>query len=134
VADGRYRLHWSQPTDTERRAWANRDDATRDGAYCVVLAAAEVHLGLVAIGRAEASTGADYYLGRPGDGVNVADGELDFEGAIRIEISGLDRGTETQLLQRVAQKVGQARRGKSNLPAMAGVAGFGLLRVVFRRV
>ncbi len=138
TADGKiaasYRLRWRPPSAMERRAWGNHDDATRDGAYGMALAAVEVHLGLVALARAEGRTGADYYVGPVGSHVNPIDGELDLEAAFRLEISGIDAGDEAQLLYRLRQKVAQARRGHSNLPAMAGVVGFLLLQVLFETV
>lgn len=129
-----YRLHWRPPSDAEQRAWRHHDDTTRDGAYGMALAAAEVHLGLVALARAEGRTGADYYIGLVGSDVNPLDGELDLETAIRLEISGVDAGDEAQLRHRLRQKVAQARRGQSNLPAMASVVGFLLRRVLFGTV
>jgi hypothetical protein len=128
-----YHLDWTPASREQFHAWANRDDATRDGAYCLVLAAAQTHLGLAAIGRAEARTGADYYLAPVGSSAAGADGELDFEAAVRLEVSGMDSASEAQLRRRVTQKAEQARRGQSNLPAMAGVVAFSLPRVVFRR-
>ena len=60
----------------------NADDATRDGAYSLSLAAIESTLNLVAISRAETRSGADYYVGAP-DAVNLED-------AFRLQISGTD--------------------------------------------
>jgi len=53
------RTDWTPPTDRVARTYANRDDATRDAAYGVSIAAAEAELGLYAFGRAETRTGAD---------------------------------------------------------------------------
>src|SRR5437588_8023307 len=44
---------WLPPGARELAAWANADDATRDGAYAVALAALEAELGLLAVSRAE---------------------------------------------------------------------------------
>lgn len=73
---------------------------------------------LVAIGRAENGTGADYYLNAPGKKIT------DLEEAIRLEVSGTDEGTPKEIRVRLAQKAAQAQRGKSNLPALATVVGF----------
>jgi hypothetical protein len=133
--DVQYRTEWSLLTQHELDAWGNRDDATRDGAYCMALAGIEQHLGLVAIGRAPVGSGADYYVGPPGSEVNPLDGLLDLENAFRLEVSGIDSADgEARILARVREKVEQARSGKSNLPAIAGVVAFNLLRIVFRNV
>ncbi|MGE0543301.1 MAG: hypothetical protein AB7R89_24335 [Dehalococcoidia bacterium] len=129
-----YFATWTKPSARQEAAWANRDDATRDGAYCIVLAAADQHLNLVAVARAATKSGADYLVGPPGGGINPLDGELDFESEIlRLEISGIDRcENASRLRARVAGKVEQARSGRSDLPALAGVVAFDLARVLFK--
>ena len=109
-------LSWTAPTPVALRAWNNADDTTRDGAYILVVAAVEAALGMVALGRAETRTGADYYVGSP-------DTE-DLESALRLEVSGVNAGSD-----RVHKSPSQAEdhsgsAGVSNLPAMAGVVGF----------
>jgi hypothetical protein len=91
----------------------------------VCLAAVEEWQGLVAIKRAETRTGADYYVGLVGQ---------DFEKALRLEVSGVDRGDANEVSRRLQRKVEQARRGLSNLPAMAVVVGFQALLVSMRAV
>lgn len=111
-------VNW-EPTDTQTRAaWANDDDATEMGAYACLLAGAELSQGFVAIRRAETRTGADYYLGVPGVEFE------DLEDAIRFEISGVDRGSQATLRRRLKDKLEQASKGASSLPAVAGVVGF----------
>ena len=98
------------------------------------LAAAEVFLGLVAIGRARERTGSDYYIGLPGMQISPVDGELDYEEAFRLEVSGIDRCEgDADLRRRVTQKVQQLRAGKSSLPGIAGVVAFSLRRIVLRK-
>src|SRR4051812_9126149 len=111
-------------------AWANADDATQNGAYAVALAALEAEPGLVAVSRAETLTGADYYLGESGN----PSGEDDLERAFRLEVSGVDKGTRGVMHQRLKQKVDQARRGHSSLPAYACVVGFQACYVAMRKV
>jgi len=114
---------WPLADDRIKKAWANKDDATRDGAYGLSLAAIEAIRGLVAVRRAETRTGADYYLGESG---SKAD---DLEANFRLEVSGTDEGGETIILGRLRQKLEQARKGNSNLPAIASVVGFAALRI-----
>lgn len=66
----------------------------------------------------EHGSGADYYIGPPGAG------EFDLEDCVRLEVSGLDKGNEREVIQRLLEKVQQARDGQSSLPAVAGVVGF----------
>lgn len=109
---------WKPPDDRTKGAWANETDATRDGAYACALAAAELKKGMVAIRRAETRTGADYYVAQLGEGMD------DLENCYRLEVSGIDKGSSATLQQRLRDKLNQAARGASNLPALAGVVGF----------
>jgi hypothetical protein len=119
---------WEPTDDHQRTAWANENDATRDGAYACVLAAVELTKGMVAMRRAEIKTGADYYVGRPGEALE------DLEKCYRLEISGVDKGTPSTVQQRVREKLGQTAAGASNLPAIAGVVGFRAKLVILQRL
>ena len=111
-------VDWVPADNRTRGAWANETDATEAGAYACVLAALELTSGLVAVRRAETKTGADYYVAAPGAGAN------DLEECLRLEISGVDKGSESAIMQRLNVKLAQAAAGASNLPAIAGVVGF----------
>ncbi len=109
---------WQPPDARTRGAWANETDATEAGASACALAAVELTDGLVAVRRAETGTGADYYVAPPGASPD------DLEDCLRLEVSGVDRGTEPVVRQRLNAKLRQAAAGNSNLPALAGVVGF----------
>ncbi len=115
---------WVSADERTKRAWANADDATEAGAYAVALAGIEAMPGLVAVRRAETRTGADYYLVEPNGTLE------DLEASFRLEVSGTDAGGPSVIDSRLRQKVEQARKGNSNLPAVASVVGFAALRVV----
>jgi hypothetical protein len=119
---------WEVTSKRIRNAWANSDDATRDGAYACVLAALETVTGMIAVRRAETRTGADYYIAKPGGG------EEDLEDCIRLEISGLDAGSLSRIRQRLREKLDQAASGASNLPAIVGIVGFNAKIVMLRSV
>jgi hypothetical protein len=91
-------LEWDAPDERLRRAWANEIDTTEAGAYACALAAVEHTLGLVALGRAETLTGADYHVGLP-------DNQLDdLERCFRLEVSGVNQGTRTTVASRLRKK------------------------------
>lgn len=121
-------VKWNNVDDRTRHAWANESDATRDGAYACALAAVELTKNFVAIRRAETLTGADYYIGSPQLSFD------DLENCLRLEVSGVDKGNDTVISQRLRRKVEQAAAGKSNLPAMACIVGFQAGRIVFEPV
>jgi hypothetical protein len=118
-------VSWQAPSHRERAAWANDTDATEAAGYACVIAAAEKALNLFAVRRAETATGADYYLGPPGTGVD------DIEECLRLEVSGVDRGTYADVARRLSSKCRQAMDGNSSLPALAGVVGFEAACVAF---
>lgn len=120
-------VDWVSPDDRCKRAWANKNDATRDGAYACALAATELCLGLYAVSRAETLTGADYYIGPDPNSVE------DLEDCLRLEVSGTDTDIY-EVRRRLKIKVNQAAIGKSNLPAIAAVVGFKVKRILMKNV
>ena len=120
-------VEWKPTDDRIKKAWANKDDATRDGAYAMALASTELSKGLVAIHRAETKTGADYYVA-PVDGSSD-----DLENWYRLEVSGTD-GDEYRVKVVLNQKVEQTKKGNSNLPALAGVVGFKVKQIFVKTV
>ena len=131
VNDGRAtrtEVEWIATDQACRDAWANEIDTTEAGAYACVLAAGELLRGYFAVRRAEVGTGADYYVGPPGSGTT------DLEDCLRLEVSGMDHGSESMLDARLREKVLQAGEGRSNLPALAGVVGFLVRRILLADV
>lgn len=116
-------LSWTASDARAQNAWANKDDTTEVGAYCLALANAELTRGLVAVSRAQGRTGVDYYLGPAGSTPE------DLEATTRLEVSGTDEGNVAVIRARLRQKVEQAGRVDSNLPALATVVGFAALRI-----
>ena len=111
-------LSWLVPTIETKANWNNSDDAVRDGAYSVALAAVEVELGYVSLMRAEKKTGADYYVGPPG---------TDVENAFRLEVSGTEAdGAEVEY--RLKEKLKQLRAVSDDL-GYACIIGFKVKRV-----
>ncbi len=111
-------LRWIPPTDTMRRSWGEQNDTIEWGAVGVTLAVLGTARGLVATQRAQRGSGADYYVAP----LDASDDDL--EGAIRLEISGIDRGESQELVRRLAQKIDQLKSGDSNTPGIAVVVGF----------
>lgn len=117
-------LEWTPTDQATQNAWANEIDATEAGAYACALAAVELRHGLVAVGRAETGTGADFYVNRPGSPAS------DFDDRIRIEISGTDQGSSAATKRRLRTKLNQVAAGDSPLPAMAAVVGFRVRQIL----
>jgi len=115
---------WEAPTERQLAGYANRDDATRDGAYAVALAAVELVDGAFAVSRADVREGADYYVAPPSP-----DGLGDLEDAARLEVSGIDSGGESAIRERLQKKLEQVEAPEVNGPALACVVGFRARRI-----
>ena len=97
---------WRPPDARTRGAWAKETDATEAGVSACALAAVELTDGLAAVRRAETGTGADYYVAPPGVSPD------DLEDCLRLEVSGVDRGPEPVVRQRLNAKLRQGRGGQ----------------------
>jgi hypothetical protein len=134
-ADGlqrEYDLVWRYPTAAEQASNRNHEEATRDGAYALALGAADVHMRMRTIGRAESRTGSDWYL-RPEASLDQMF-DLDAEDVMRFEVSGISDDSDAIVRERVRRKVDQIRAGRSPHLGIVGVVGFRSPRVVMRRV
>jgi hypothetical protein len=80
---------------------------------------------LIAIRRAQALTGGDYYL-IPGDAEVPEDPDLDLDRSdlVLLEVSGIDRDTDSTMKQRLDLKIAQVRAQGFGGRAFAGVVGF----------
>jgi hypothetical protein len=121
-------VKWNPPDDQIKGAYANDIDTTEWGAYGFAIAAIELSENLYAIHRCETLKGADYYIAPKGHSHN------DLEDALRLEVSGSACANLSELNYRLNEKVDQARRGQSNLPAIAVVVGFQHKLIKLRRV
>lgn len=121
------KVEWDVADSRVQAAWANADDATRDGAYAVAIAATELLKGMVAVRRAETRTGADYYIALPGQDLE------DLEHCFRLEVSGT-HSDKSEVKRRLRMKLEQARQGNSNLPALAAVIGFRVQLILLKAV
>ena len=128
--DRRYELIWRFPTQVEVAANANEDDATEAGAYAVALAAVDVHLGLVTIGRTYRRSGADWHL-RP---YPVVERVFDIDGddVVRLEVSGVSDDDDAKMRERARVKRAQAAARPG--PALVAIVGFRSPRVLIRSV
>ena len=106
-----YTLDWRRVTVREQAAWFEITDATEAAAYSVAISAAEAELELFAVQRVPKGRGADYWV-QATPIINLRDGLLDLENAIRFEVTGIevDRGA-TYFLRRLSKKVDQIKAG-----------------------
>ncbi len=122
---------WAAPTVRDHNANRNAIDATCDGAYAVALMCLEHRLDLVAVGRAEQGSGADWYVAPPGCGIDEAgEPNLDDPTILRLEVGGHDH--RPSLPYELKLKVRQMRVGVSTVPGIAAIIGFKKARVLIQ--
>jgi len=115
-------LQWEPPTPRARNCHANEHDATKDGAYAVILLTVERQLRLVAVGQAETGTGADWFVAPIGRGRDESGApNLDHPEVLRLEVSGQNTGT---IGHRIRVKQQQVARGSPSIAGIAAVVGF----------
>jgi hypothetical protein len=116
-------MRWTPASPEARAAHFYEHDATKDGAYAVCLLCIEHRLDLVAVGQAEAGTGADWYVAPPEYARVDESGfpDLDVPGIHRLEVSGVNKGP---VGHRLNEKREQSIRPGSCIPGLAGVVGF----------
>jgi hypothetical protein len=113
-------IDWPMVDSTTRRFNADTEVATEYGAYGIAALVMPYLTGLTVIERSikGAGLGFDFWLGA------VDDHQL-FQRKARLEVSGIRRGTESQLQSRVRIKLKQITPSDSVAPGYACVVEFG---------
>lgn len=118
ICETNFALRWPKTDDQLRREWADPQEATENGAVAVAIALADKLTEYHIVERSWKSTGIDYWLGRKG--------ELLFQRAARLEISGIRDGDENVVKARVKSKLRQSEQSKdTKLPVFVIVVEFG---------
>jgi hypothetical protein len=108
-----------------KRAYNDDDEATEWGAVGIAILVVRASTGFTAIERAKKGPGFDYWLGP-----RSAKGELPFQNKARLEVSGLRKGTDSEIEARVAAKVEQTKKSDSmRVKAFIVVVEFGMPQV-----
>lgn len=112
-------VEWQTVDEQNRRCYADMQEATERGACGVAILVVKEATGLVVVERSKKGTGFDYWLGdKDHDG-------LPFEGASRLEVSGILTGTQTQIDARIKQKKEQMKPTDHVAPGFVAVVEFG---------
>lgn len=115
---GDFLLNWSPIPPDALRSWQDEQHTTEQGACAVAVLLADQELDFRVIRTSARGTGFDYWMGD-------ANTEL-FQDKARLEVSGIRRGTNSQIRQRVRQKLQQTMKSDSSrLPVYVVVVEFG---------
>lgn len=110
---------WGTTTGQMRRCWADPEVATEHGAYGIAALLIPVLTNLTIVERSRKGTGFDFWLSpMPAD-------EVLFQKKARLEVSGIRKGSESEIKARLRQKKEQTKRSDGILPAYIVIVEFG---------
>lgn len=117
--EGIFRLSWNEVTE---QIFASRDDSdytAENGAYCLAMLIIQHKTEYNVVKQARKKTGFDYYLAKK-------EAELPFQSNdARLEVSGILKGTNGQINQRLKKKIEQTKQSDNQkTPAFAIVVEF----------
>ncbi len=122
-----FQLSWQPVTPQMRDSWEDMQDTTEDGACGLAILMIQKLTEYKVIKRSRKQTGFDYWLGAK------EDDNYPFQAKARLEISGLLKGSNRQIDQRVRNKIEQVKPSNYlKLPAYIVVVEFStpLVKVV----
>lgn len=112
-------LDWTPPNSQVHSAWSDLHEATEHGAYGVAALLVEELTSLTIMERARKKTGFDYWVGPKGTNMPL------FQNKRRLEVSGILRGTQSMVTQRLNTKIAQVTGVPSPLQALVVIIEFG---------
>lgn len=116
---------WILSSPAAFSAWADHPKAVEEGATGIAMLLILEETGRVTVERSSKGTGFDHWLSTPTDAE---------DGLARMETSGILRGTEKAIRDRVRQKLKQTERSDgTKLPAFAIVVEFSRPEARFRK-
>lgn len=112
---------WKSVDDQQRRCYADMQETTEWGACAVAILMIKEAMGKVVIERSKKGTGFDYWISDSDKDWDT----LPFEGAARLEVSGILNGTKTQIDSRIKQKKNQIKPTDHLASGFVAVVEFG---------
>jgi hypothetical protein len=114
-----FQLFWKPVTEQMKNSGYDMQYTTEAGAYCLAILMMQKLTEYKVIRQSQKGTGFDFWLGDKKD-------DYPFENKARLEISGILKGTQNQINQRINQKIAQTKQSNGlKLPAYIAVAEFG---------
>ncbi|MEM1324894.1 MAG: hypothetical protein AAGI23_03010 [Bacteroidota bacterium] len=102
--EGNIQLSWEETTQQIRDNWSDLQEATEYGATCIAILLLQEMTDLKVIRRSPKGTGFDYWLG------NKKDNDFPFQEKAVLEVSGILKGTPSQVNQRLKEKMIQTEQ------------------------
>lgn len=116
--NGTLQLQFDEPTQQIKDNWKDLEEATEYGATCIAIWIILKYTDYQIVQRSPKKTGFDYWL-------DFQKSDYPFQNRARLEISGILKGTNGQLNQRLREKINQTKRYETNsLPTYVVVIKF----------
>jgi hypothetical protein len=114
--EGSFPLNWPNVTEQMYRCWNDNEVATEHGAYAIALSLIEKLTDFTIVERSFKGTGIDYWLGDKND--------MFLRKKARLEVSGLRKGTQSEIKSRLKIKRHQTTPSNGILPAYIVIVEF----------
>jgi hypothetical protein len=121
--EGQFSLSWGVTDERTRRCWNDHEVATEHGAYAIAFLLIHRFTKLTVLQRSRKGPGFDYWIGP----AKRRRDDLPFQGAERLEVSGIRSGDDDAIERRVRIKLRQVARSSglaASLPAHVTVVEF----------
>lgn len=114
-----FSLRWNDVTQQMKDSRSDMDATVESGAYCLAILVLEKCAGLRVIKQSQKRTGFDYWLG--------SEKNVGLQEMARLEVSGILKGSMTQINQRLKEKIAQTQKSDYlNIPAYVAIVEFSL--------
>ena len=116
--DEKFILEWDAATERMIRCYADKEEATEDGAYCVAIITIAELTSLLVTQKSRKGNGFDFHLGNSEDKRNFLDTTI-------LEVSGIRNGSESTIKKRMAEKNERLNSYQNRLPGYIAIVEFG---------
>jgi hypothetical protein len=123
--NGQCVVHLLNVDDQKRNAWKDIQEAVEEGACGIAMMLVDQYTEYRVSERSVKGEGIDYWLSKKTDNINSLNTFNLYDRAARLEVSGIEQGTQAQINQRIKQKKQQtAPSANTNLPAFVVIVEF----------
>jgi hypothetical protein len=110
-------IWWDPPNQQTLNCWNDPDEATEFGATGIAILLVKKYHKYKVIQRSRKGTGFDYWLGKSN--------HINFKDKARLEVSGINKGSDNEIRRRVELKLNQIDQSKGlMLPGLVVVVEF----------
>jgi len=99
-----FRLIWEKTDASVYASWANLEEAVEEAAYAIAILTVWSTTAYTVISQSEKGSGVDFWCGEK-------QADFPFQNKMRVEVSGILRGSMGRINTRIKEKIIQAKAG-----------------------